>query len=820
VVAHPTREVFASPVLAGRQAELSLLDATLAEVMAGHARIVLIAAEAGGGKTRLVRELANRVSHRGCVVTGACLEQAAGGLPYAPFNAILRQLVRARGIANVSALVGAANVGDLARLLPAFGAPSGAHDPEIARTRLFEVFQHLAERLAGEQPLVWVIEDVHWADAATRDLLTFLARNLTGSRVLFVVTYRTDEVDPHHVLRPFLAELCRGDGVVAMTLSRLSRREVAEQLAGILGEPAKPAMVNAIYERGAGVPLFTEALVHADGTLRSGLPGSLRDLLLTAVHELPEATQHLLRLAAIWGTRIPHNLLAAVAGMGHQALIAALRHATAAHVLVNDDDGYAFRHALIREVVLGDVLAGERAAIHRLFGEVLEETPHLSGENDPFPALARHWAGANDFARALGAAWNAARLAEERCAYPERLQMLELVLDLWDRVPDAAQQTGTDAIAVVELAADAACWAVESERGLALVERALHALAGRDDPARTAAMLLQRAVMRQQRLLPGQVEDLMTALHLLPAPTRLRAETLAQLCRALMVHERHSEAVPFADELALLAGHLGDEEFAIESRITLAQLAAHDGEAPSSALDDALEAARRGCFGRLEVLAYVAILEALDHCGEHETAMTIGHEAWGRVRQLGQARYLGATIAQFLTRALTAMGRWDEASALVDQALALDPGPYGRTQLLPSSAEIAIARGDLPAARRVIEELRSLAHGPQAARARKLRLASLENDYAFAGAPGRRARVPGNAAEGRSPEAVDVLTKRELEVLRLVAAGRSNRAIGTELFISGKTASVHVSNILAKLKVPTRAAAAAAAHRLRLLDPR
>jgi ATP/maltotriose-dependent transcriptional regulator MalT len=716
--------------------------------------------------------------------------------------------VRARGIATVSALVGTENVGDLARLLPAFGAPSGASEPEIARTRLFEVFHHLAERLADEQPLVWVIEDVHWADAATRDLLTFLARNLACSRVLLVVTYRTDEVDPDHAVRAFLAELCRGDGVDTITLPRLSRREVAEQLAGILGETAMPAMVNAIYERGAGVPLFTEALVNGDGTLRSGLPGSLRDLLLTAVHELPEATQHLLRLAAVWGTRITHDLLAAVAGTGHETLIAALRHATAAQVLVNDDDGYAFRHALFREVVLGDVLAGERSAIHHLFGEVLEKTPHLSGETDPSIALAWHWAGAHDCVRALGAAWNAAQLAEERCAYPERLQMLELVLDLWNRVPDAAAQTGFDAIAVVELAADAACWAAESERGLALVERALDALAAGDDPARTAGMLLQRAVMRQQRLLPGQVEDLLTALELLPAPSRLRAETLAQLCRALMVNERHSEAVPFADELALLARNLGDEEFAIESRITLAHVAVHNGEELSSALRDSLETAKGAGFGRLEILSYVAILEALDIRGEHETAIAIGQEAWSRARHLGQARYLGATIVQFLAHAWIAMGRWDEASGLVDQALALDPGPFGRAQLLPWSADIAIARGDLPAARRIIEELRSLDHGPQAARARKLRLVSLGNDYASAGGSG-----------GRSTEAVINLTKRELEVLRLVAAGRSNRAIGNELFISAKTASVHVSNILAKLNVPTRAAAAADALRLRLLDP-
>ena len=195
----------ASPVLAGRHVELSALDAALERVTHGHSGVVLLAAEAGGGKSRLIREFASRVSDRALVLVGACVEQTDGGLPFAPFNAALRQLVRERGIADVSALVGAANVGDFARLLPAFGVPSMCSDPDIARARLFEVFQHLAERIAAERPLVWVIEDLHWADASTRDLLLFLARNLASSPVLFVVSYRTDERGPHHALKAFLA---------------------------------------------------------------------------------------------------------------------------------------------------------------------------------------------------------------------------------------------------------------------------------------------------------------------------------------------------------------------------------------------------------------------------------------------------------------------------------------------------------------------------------------------------------------------------------------------------------------------------------------
>jgi DNA-binding CsgD family transcriptional regulator/tetratricopeptide (TPR) repeat protein len=954
----------ASPVLAGRHVELSALDVAFQRVTDGHSGVVLVGAEAGGGKSRLIREFASRVSDRALVLSGSCVEQTDGGLPFAPFNAALRQLVRERGIANVSALVGAANVGDLARLLPAFGVPSKCPDPDIARARLFEVFQYLAERVAAERPLVWVIEDLHWADAATRDLLLFLTRNLASSPVLFLVSYRTDERGHHHSLSAFLAELSRGEGVVVLTLPRLSRREVADQLAGILGQTPTPAMVTAIHERGAGVPLFTEALVNPDGTLRSDIPGSLQDHLLIAVHELPETTQRLLRYAAVWGTRVAHDLLAAVAGPDDDALVIALRHATAAHVLVNDEDGYAFRHALIREVVQGDVLAGERLHIHRAFAETLERWPgRLTGTDLPM-ALARHWAGAHDHARALQAAWAAAHEAEKQFAYPERLQMLELIINLWERVPDAAALTGTDGITVIELAADAACWAVETDRGLALVERALGALAVNDDATRSAAMLLQRAVMRQQRMLPGQIEDLQTALQLVQAPTRLRAEALGQACRALIVHELLPNAIPLGEELAQLAAQLGDEEWLIESRITLAQLTGSDRNDAIAELRAAIKAARRASLSRLEVLSYVAMLGILEDRGEHNDAIATGYEAWSRVRQVGQARYMGATIAQELARALVSVGRWDEAMGFVEQGLALDPGPLGRAQLLPSRAAIAIARGDLVPAHRVVEELRLLAYGPQARRSRELHLTRIEIDLALAdgdvdrvlsylpdvasrasGADPRHAwpflttalragidvggaATMGNSlaeaaarlarpglveqahavmfnaemarAEGRSdggawdaatdawaaigqpyPQAyallraaaawvpedrqqasvrldhsaelasalgaksllaqiaalgerarigTDVgdrpvgttsvanLTPRELDVLRLVAAGRGNREIGTELLISTKTASVHVSNILAKLKVPTRGAAAAAAHRLHLLD--
>ncbi|MEV6521705.1 AAA family ATPase [Longispora sp. NPDC051575] len=946
-----------SPLFVGRGNELGALAAAFDDAASGTPGAVLVSAEAGGGKSRLIREFAERVRTRALVLTGACVGMGEVGLAFAPFTAVLRELVRERGVGAVTDLVGGAGTGELAWLLPEFGAAPVTADPELSRARLFEVLLRLFGALAEQRPLVLVVEDLHWADRSTRDLLRFLVANLRDTPVLLVVTLREDRSRP---LRLYLAELERMDGVTRLPLPRLSRVEIGAQLEGILGYPPDAAALAEVHRRGDGVPLFTEAMISADGTVRSSVPGSLRDLLLGAVGELPEDTQHVVRTASVGGVRIGHPLLAAATGCSDAALAAHLRRAALADVLADDGDGYAFRHGLIREAVYGDLLAGERARAHRAYAEALDAKP---GRDWPTSVrLATHWLGAHDDERALGAAWTAAGECATGLAYGDQLRMLEQVLDLWDRAPTGAGGTGTDHAGVLGLAVDAACWAAESERGLALAERALREDPVRSDDEQVAALLLQRAVLRQQLLLPGPTEDLRLALGLAATPGRLRAETLGQICRALLQEDGYAEAAPLAAELSRLAGRLDDDEYRTEALLTVAQVHAPDGPDTASAVREALRAAERIGNARLEVLAHVALTEALENDGDHVAAIEAGRAALARTALAGQGRYLGATVAQNLALALTSAGRWDEASAVVADALGLDPPPSGRAQLLLCRGQIAVARGDLDTGARVVGELRALPPGPRAAVRRTLRLeieyqlavgdpagalatagevpaqsgagdprqwwpvlataaracveagplhpvavaellAALERSATDLPRRGRveRAHAAVFAAElsrtrdrpdpaawdtaaeawsdlgepwplayaltraaaahaadgGRDQAAVRLrraaeiagelgaepllrrvadlgrragsaavgpvplgLTARELEVLRLVAAGLGNREIGAELFISAKTASVHVSNILSKLGVPTRGGAAAVAHRLHLFDPR
>jgi DNA-binding CsgD family transcriptional regulator/tetratricopeptide (TPR) repeat protein len=962
-----------SPVFAGREAELTVLASAFGDAADGLPRMVLVGAEAGGGKSRLVDEFAARLESRALVLAGGCVELSAAGLPYAPFTAALRQLVRQRGAAEVSALLGTRDTGELAGLLPEFGRPPGNADPDLARARLFELLLALLEALAERLPLVLVVEDVHWADRSTRDLLGFLARNLRHAAVLLLVTFRSAELHRTHPLRPLLAELDRVEGVTRLELQRLSRSQVEAQLEGILGRPPGPAITSAVYERCNGIPLFTEALVNADGTVSLGVPWSLRDQLLGAVKELPEQTQHVLRSAAAGGVRVGHRLLAAVTGLDDLALAAALRPAVAANVVAADADSYAFRHELIREAVWEDLLPGERTQAERAFAEALEADPALSPDGMVAVRLALHWRGANEYERALEAAWAAAAAAAPGFAFAEQLRMLEQVLDLWDRVPAAAEHTGADRARVIELAIDAARWAGESDRGLTLVEAALDELGEAGDADRRAWLLLRRAVFRHEGLLHGSVEDLQAALRLASGPTRLRAEILGQLCRSLRHQNRDEEAERAAEEMLALGGQLGDQECQTEARIWLAMHGTREGHDITAALQDARETAVRIGSGRLELRAYVAITHALEGRGDHDRAIQAGRAGLAQAKQLGLARYTALPVTHNLAESLTSAGRWDEALEVIEEALGLDPAPFGRAFLLVLRGQIAVARGEQETAAWIMHQLRLLPAGARDGSQLALPMACLTIDFWLAegdlaaaltatrtasaqhpGAeprylwpllatgmracaeagparspqqadnptelrralrltaiglarPGRvehahatvfdaeaaraaghldqaawnaaaaaweavgqpyplayallraasAAAAPGyqDAAAGRLQRAADLagrlrarplleqisqlarrarieidgasrdagaaphgLTARELEVLRLVAAGRSNREIAAELFISPKTASVHVSNILGKLGAATRGEATATAHRLHIFD--
>jgi predicted ATPase len=332
-----------SPALVGRARELAVLDAALGRADGGASAVVLLGGEAGVGKTRLVTEFAaGQVGTGTRVLIGGCVPLADGELPFAPAVEALRDLVGQLGVERVRALAGP-SWPELARLLPALGDPgrAGAMPPPepTDQARLFELLIGLLGALADQAALILVVEDLHWADRSTRDLLAFLARNLRRQRVVLVATHRSDEPE-RPWLGPFLAELGRA-GAERLELDRLGRAESAAQMAAIRGAMPPLALVEGVFARAEGNPFFTEELLAATHTGPAGLPATLHDLLRGRIQAVSEPARQVLRVAAVVGRRAPHRLVAAVAGLDDRRLDQALREAVAGKLLATRPGGTA-----------------------------------------------------------------------------------------------------------------------------------------------------------------------------------------------------------------------------------------------------------------------------------------------------------------------------------------------------------------------------------------------------------------------------------------------------------------------------------------------
>src|SRR6516164_9398722 len=449
-----------SPVLAGRAAEAAQLWVAFECARAGSPATVVVAGEAGVGKTRLVTELIARVRGQGALaLAGGCLDVGEGVVAYAPLVEALRSLGGAVDAAGLERVLGGARA-ELARLVPELGpleagAEAAAGAGALVPGRLFELLLGVLHRLAERGPLLLVVEDLHWADQSTRDLLGFLVRNLRAG-VALLLTYRSDELHRRHPLRPFLAELDRSGRTERLELARLGRRELSELLAGILGEPAPAAVAQEILARSQGNPFFAEELLAARGGGDGGsgeLPEALRDLLLARVEALPQPAQRLLQVAAVAGQRVDHDLLAEVAPQPPL-------HAACARALAARIEGR------------GDAAAAELGR------------------------LAYHWYAAHDLGRALLASVRAGQAAEAAFAQAEAAGHYERALELWGQAPEAAASSPLDRGALLQRAAQAADLAGADTRAVALIGQALTETDAAAEPLR-AGVLLERLARYQ-----------------------------------------------------------------------------------------------------------------------------------------------------------------------------------------------------------------------------------------------------------------------------------------------------------------------------------
>src|SRR5215207_7566947 len=707
----------ASPTFVGRVEELQTLEAARVRAADGDPAVVLVGGYAGVGKTRLVAELTSRTADGARVLVGGCVPVGDGALPYAPIVEALRALLGDVGVGAVRELVGP-SWPELARLLPALGEPQAGGGPpdQAAQARLFELLLGMLGRLGEETPLVLVVEDLHWADRSTRDLLAFLVRNLRRERVLLAVTYRSDETGRAR-LGPFLAELDRAGPVDRIELPRFQRREVAAQLTAILGAAPADDLVDATFARSQGNPFFTEELLEAVRAGSRELPTTLRDLLLGRIEGLPEPARHVLRVAAVAGRPLSHRLLAAVAGLDEPRLNGALRAAVDHQLLVTrpGEDGYGFRHALLQEVVYADLLPGERARLHAALAAALTAQPGWAGGTSATVAaeLAYHWEAAGDLERALPAVVQAASAAERSVALAEAHRHYERALQLWDRVPRAAELVPVDQTTLLEWAAEAA-HLVEAD--LRAVERVRAALAGVDpasDPVR-AGLLHERLgrylwLTLDEAALPAYKE----AVRLVPSEPESveRARVLVGYAQILGLLGRDEESQQAAQAALATARRVGARR---EEGRALGLL---DGEPGAfgeveGTLANLLEA-RRIADEQADVdglgWACLQLAWVSEEAGRLEEALAFALEGAEASRRLGSPGWhdgLQDTAASMEFR----LGRWDQADRHFRAALERDwvTGPGG-VHIRLERARLDIARGAFAAGRRWLEEASGLA---------------------------------------------------------------------------------------------------------------
>jgi len=714
----------------GRTAELAELEAALSDAAAGRPSLVFVAGESGVGKTRILDEAARRAkSAGGRLLSGDCVELGEGELPYAPIVAALRPLAR-DGDPALDALHEGARA-ELTRLLPGLGLPSippvETEDVGAAQSRLFEALISLLEELGSENAVVLLIEDLHWADRSTRNFLTFLARSLCRERVLVIGSYRPDELHRRHPLRPLLAELERGGRARRIELSPLNRPELAEALGDILGAPPDDGLVDRLYARSEGNPLFAEELLAAGLDGRGALPPTLREALMLRIEALPDTAQELLRLLAA-GQRMDHELIEVASGIGPREVREALREAISSHIITANEMGfYGFRHALLREVVQDDLLPGEHAELHRAIALALEDRLQREGHGGAHrtAAIAHHYMAAGDQPAAFAASVRAAEASMAVQAYGEAGDLLDRAIELYHHVPDAERVAGADRARLMERAALARYYEGALPRSVALLEKSLELVDAEAEPRRAAILYgrLERSLFSWGHSDDAE-EALAKGLALLP-PDEVspeRAWLLSNRTKGLMLRSRFEEAVEVAQVAMPLAVETGDLEarVGILNSLGVALMGTGREDEGIAALREALEVATSGGFSQMVGTSYTNLADGLHLAGRSEEGLEVALEGREVTEQSNRTQ---AWMSLQAVEILIDLGRLDEAEALMPPTDDRPAHGMYLSNLDLRRGELALLRGDHEAARALLDEAGRVAlyagqpqfHGPHAA---------------------------------------------------------------------------------------------------------
>jgi class 3 adenylate cyclase len=682
-------EGLAGGIFVGREREVDELRAAADEALGGRGRLVLLVGEPGIGKTRTADELATYARVNGAkVYWGRCAEDQ-GAPAYWPWVQVIRSYAREADPVALAWELGQ-GAADIAQVVPEVGKRLGIEpseptgEGEEARFRVFDSISSFLTGAASSRPIVLVLDDLHWADEPSLLLLKFLARELGGSGLLIVGTYRDVELGRHHPLAEVLGELTAAEGARQVTLRGLDEPAVARYIEMSAGVEAPAGLAAAVHEQTEGNPFFVSEVVRllvsegrlgADGNGAGGataltIPHGVREVVGRRLDRLSESANRALTIGAAVGRTFGFEVVERVSGLEPEKLREALAEAIAAQVLAQTPKGrYRFSHALVRETLYAEVKGAKRVDLHRSIAEVLEgfyaddPEPHLD-------ELARHFleaAPAGEAEKAVDYATRAGRQAIRQLAYEEAAEDFAQALEIAEMQPESDERGLCELL--LELG--------EAQTKAGRFGAARQTFVRAADLSRTPAPdLLVRAVLGVSALseeggtdeeIVSLIEEALAALD--EGDSAARAELLSQLSHEYYWVDLAGKAAPLGEEAVEMARRVGEPKalaLALSRRLFVT-LGSRSGPERVTIADEIRQLGERSGDRELTLRSHIYLLREHLELGD---IPAVDRELEAYARLAGELRIPQHLWHVPLLRGMRAMidGRLEEAEQLAEEA--------------------------------------------------------------------------------------------------------------------------------------------------------
>ncbi|HEV8339207.1 MAG TPA: protein kinase [bacterium] len=693
--------------LVGRAAEVRELHEHLDRVLSGEGRLVLLSGEPGIGKTRLAEELSVYAHLRGAwVLRGHCYEQEVG-VPHLPFIETLRQLYQHTGDSLLIELGERAD--DLAPLLPDLKRKSPDASglmPDDERMRLFDAVTSWVSEASRRRPLLFVLDDLHWADRASLRLLHHLARSSRGARVLMLGTYREVELDLEHPLNDALSQMNRERLFYRLPLRRLSEEDTRALLSGLFDAEVTQELAGAVYRETEGNPFFIEevvkALVEEGKIYREGgrwqrltveeleIPQSVKAVIGRRVQKAGEDSRRVLTIAAVIGREFDPDVLVRVSQLEEDTVLDSLDEAVRLQLIretrVGRTAGYAFEHALIRQTLYESLNARRRVRLHEQVGEALEAI-YGARRDEHVEELAYHFGEVGLATASKGIVYNlqAANKAANLFATEAAERRLMVALELAEGADEPAAQAK-----VLQALGDLYSLNLDRRRAVGAYQRALEILKEAMPEGSDEVLVLYCRIAEASAGFGTDMPPEATALiqiavdtleHGPDTPLKVRARSLLALHRARRGDLGAARA--HAEQAITLAARLGDRDELAMAYQALATV--HRSSNEWDQFREVVEkrfALRGGALAPSDAELYHDLMMAYTTSGNLAGAEQIGRGFLEVAEKLRSPAAIGRAC-YWLAEILFDANRWEEAQRYADRAV---PFEIGSAQVVGGSA--------------------------------------------------------------------------------------------------------------------------------------